>query len=527
MCDPRHLQREKVQIKLVPSGKSLEVQRNAPLQEVLFGEGAEFPCGGKGKCKRCRVRVLEGDLPVTSADANAFSTTELRAGWRLACQARAETDLTIELAQWVAQILSDNQRFEFVPEDGLGAAVDLGTTTIVVQLLDLRTGNVLGVRTALNGQARYGADIMSRVDYARSPEGLNVLCGIVREQIGRMIFELATDARAHARDSATESQFNTLRRVVVVGNAVMHHLFCKLDVEPFAHYPFEPNDNGLKCFSASELGWTLDGEPTVMFMPCLGGFVGSDILAGILATELHKSERPAGLIDLGTNGEIVFGTRDRLLCASTAAGPAFEGARISTGMIAATGAISSVSNAHGRFICTVLGGGKPRGICGSGLVDAVAVALDLGLIDRSGRLTKSRVLHLDGPVTLTQKDIRELQLAKSAIAAGLRLLLERWGATTSDVSCLWLAGAFGNYINRVSAHRIGLIPVAVDKVKPAGNTALRGAKLMLLNWTRHADTYLNVQKQVQHVALNQEPEFHEAFVSEMRFPEPASSPERC
>ena len=511
---------ETVRITLVPLGKTLSVKRGEPLQQQLFAHGVEFPCGGRGRCRRCRVRVLKGHLSVTPTDAQRLSQADIDAGWRLACQARAETDLTLELAQWEASILGDDMRFEFTPKEGLGVAIDLGTTTIVAQLLDLQTGNVLGVRSALNSQAQYGSDIMSRVEYAISPGGLDILTQTVRQQTGRLVTDLLRELEARATGSESTPASEALRTVIIVGNTVMHHLFCGISVEPLSHHPFEPCNDGLQRFSASDLGWDVPGRAEVMFLPCLGGFIGSDILAGILATGIHTSDRLVALVDLGTNGEIVMGNRTQLLCASTAAGPAFEGARISMGMLAATGAISAVKNDGGRFQCTVLGDGRPRGICGSGLVDAIAVALDLGLIDHTGRLKSGDSLVLEGQVTINQKDIRELQLAKGAIAAGIRLLLERWNAQSEDLDCLWLAGAFGNYISRASAKRIGLIPFPTEKVKPAGNTALRGAKHVLLGAVENDPEHTMIRQRVLHVPLNEEPRFHEVFVSEMQFPAP-------
>jgi uncharacterized 2Fe-2S/4Fe-4S cluster protein (DUF4445 family) len=299
----------------------------------------------------------------------------------------------------------------------------------------------------------------------------------------------------------------------------MHHLFCGISVEPLSHYPFEAVLPGLQVFDAAELGWSLAGRPAVRFLPCLGSFVGSDILAGLLATRLHQSERVAALIDLGTNGEIVVGNRERLLCASTAAGPAFEGARISMGMRAATGAISEVRVRDSRLECHVVGNVAPRGICGSGLVDTVAAGLELGWISSKGRLANGESLTLAGPVSLNQWDVRELQLAKGAIAAGLRILLEQWGATKEDLSQVFLAGAFGNYINRASARRIGLLDFPVEKVRPSGNTALLGAKLALFSLPEHDGAYPEILASVKHVSLDEDARFQETFVEEMVFPE--------
>jgi uncharacterized 2Fe-2S/4Fe-4S cluster protein (DUF4445 family) len=297
---------------------------------------------------------------------------------------------------------------------------------------------------------------------------------------------------------------------------VMHHLFCGINVQPLSQYPFQPEEDGLKIFSGAELGWPMTGE--VRFLPCLGGFVGSDILAGVLATALNESEALVGLIDLGTNGEIVIGNRHRMLCASTAAGPAFEGARISMGMRAATGAISEVTWEEGQFHCRVLGNAPPRGLCGSGLVDAVAVGLQTGAIQASGRFAAGSSLRLLPPVVLSQKDVRELQLAKGAIAAGLRILLQQWGAEPEELTRLYLAGAFGNYISRASARRIGLLQFPPDKVDPAGNTALRGAKLALFGLPAENGSYTALRRRVQHVSLDEHELFQDIFVEEMAFP---------
>ena len=501
-----------MRIQLQPLGTTLTLPRGTPLQDVLFAQGVEFPCGGRGRCKGCRVKVLAGALPVTADDARLLNARELGEGWRLSCQATAERDLSLDLAQWETTILADNSPFDFTPRDGLGVAIDLGTTTVVGQLLALRTGQVHAVRTALNAQARHGADIMSRIDHAVHQGGSRMLEQLIREQIGTLVGDLLATA------SATPEE---LRDVVLVGNTAMHHLFCGLDITPLSAHPFEPATDQVQLFTAKELGWqgpAISPDITVRFLPGLGSFVGSDLLAGILATRMHEDPALTVLVDLGTNGEIVVGNRDRRLCASTAAGPAFEGARISCGMRAATGAISEVTVAEGRLKCHVIGHAAARGICGSGLVDAVACALDLGLVRPDGKLANGSVLPLAPSVSLLQADIRELQFAKGAIAAGIRVLLQQWGATPADVQRVWLACAVGHYINRASARRIGLIDFPPVKVFPAGNTALLGAKLALFNLPTEGGAYAAIRSRTQHVPLNEDPQFMDIYVEEMSFP---------
>jgi uncharacterized 2Fe-2S/4Fe-4S cluster protein (DUF4445 family) len=493
---------------LLPLGKVLTVEKGTSLQDVLFAHGVEFPCGGRGLCKGCRIKVLGGALPITPEDEAKLSAADIADGWRLACRGKADSDLRLDLAQWEATILSDDSVLQITPKEGLGVAIDLGTTTIVAQLVDMRTGHVLGVRAALNAQAQHGADIMSRVEFAVAEAGHGKLVDLIRNQIGGLIVELL--------EASGSSE--AIRSVVVVGNTVMHHLFCDISVEPLSHFPFEPSTPGLQVFESKALGWELPANPKAHFLPCFGGFVGSDILAGVLATRQQESDRLTVLIDLGTNGEIVVGNKDRMLCASTAAGPAFEGARISMGMRAATGAISEVHIRDGSLRCHVIGNATPRGICGSGLVDAVAASLDLGWIASTGRLLSRTSVDLASPVSLNQWDVRELQLAKGAIAAGIRILLEQWGAAREDVATVYLAGAFGNYINQASAKRIGLLDFPSEKIHAAGNTALLGAKLALFELDGHGGAYPEVLAKVRHVSLHEDEKFQQTYVDEMMFP---------
>jgi uncharacterized 2Fe-2S/4Fe-4S cluster protein (DUF4445 family) len=509
-------------LRLSPAGVELRAPRGTRLQDLLFAQGVEFPCGGRGRCKGCRVRVLRGDLGVTSEEQRLLAADELRAGWRLACRHALQGDLELELAQWEMRILGDESHFAFTPQEGWGIAVDLGTTTLAAQLLDLQTGHVLAVETALNAQARHGADIMSRLEFALR-HGQGELERLIREQLGNIVHRLLTSARARisaGQQADPDSAFREppLKRVVLVGNTVMHHLFCGLPVEPLAVFPFEPKDPGRKQFAPGQLGWALPEKTVVEFLPCIGGFVGSDILAGVVATGLHETDALAALMDLGTNGEVVVGNRHRILCASTAAGPAFEGARISMGMRAATGAICAVEVQDNFLHCRVIGGGEPRGLCGSGLVDAVAAGLELEWIHPGGRMANRTELPLAGPVVLRAADVRELQLAKGAIAAGLRILTLRLGARLEDLTVLHLAGAFGNYINRASARRIGLLRVPLERIRPAGNTALLGAKRALFE---DAAAWDALARRIEHVGLHEDPRFQDIFAEEMRFPETA------
>jgi len=457
------------------------------LADQLFQAGVEFPCGGESACGGCKVRVLEGEVPVTPAMREALSEQEIRGGWRLACCASATGRVAIEVAQWSLGVLTDEAPVPVEPRTGLGAAIDLGTTTLVVQIVDLAIGDVVRVESALNPQARYGADVMSRLQYdLRQPGQLGRL---IREELGRMLGG------------------EPLREVLVAGNTAMHHLFCALDVEPLTRAPFLSPTLGGYRFAASELGWPGPAE----FLPCLGGFVGSDLLCGIVATHLDEQAQPRALFDIGTNGEVVVGSAQGIRCASTADGPAFEGGRIGAGMRAGTGAIDSVRVRGGGVDCHVIGGGAARGICGSGLVDAAACGVELGLVGANGRLRNAdRRLPLADGIALAQSDVRELQLAKGAMAAGLRML------AGGGVEKLCLAGAFGNYIRQASARAIGLLPEGLP-VEPVGNSSLRGARMLLLAPSTRASRVRKIGALARHVELAADSDFQYLYAEMMAF----------
>lgn len=484
-----------MRVDLLPLGAGFDLEHGASLETSLAGYGVEFPCGGTGTCRGCRVRVLAGSIPITPEMEDAFTPAELAAGWRLACRSRAETPLVLEVEQWTMPVLADESTVLHEPAVGVAIAIDLGTTTLVVQSIDLATAEVLAVETALNPQAVHGADVMSRVEYALGG-GAAQLAASIRAALGDLI------AKLPRRES--------VRQVMLAGNTAMHHLFCAIDVAPLAAVPFRPVNDGEQIFTAHELGWDLPPDAIVRFLPCLGGFVGSDLLAGIIATGIAAGTSLRALIDLGTNGEIVLGNCERILCASTAAGPAFEAGRIRMGMRAATGAISHIAVRNGALECRTIGGVAPRGICGSGLVDAVAAGLELGAIQPNGRLRGE--FKLAGPVGITQSDIRELQLAKGAIAAGLRILAGRWGAALDQIDAVYLAGAFGNYVSVESARRIGLLELDAARIVPCGNTSLRGIKMALLRPSRREQWIAGIASRTEHIGLASDARFQDTFV---------------
>jgi len=479
----------------------LSVAWGSSLIDVLHEFGVEFPCGGKGICGKCKVKILQGEIPLDSVHRDRLQELGLPGDWRLACMSHVEDDLTLEVGQYEAMIQADESLFPFEPGEGYGVAVDLGTTTLVAQLMDLSSAKVVAVETGLNPQRRWGSDLISRLEAALAGHR-EELTRMIREEVGKMLLKLVSGRNI------------PVDRVVIVGNSVMHHMFSGSDIRPLSFFPFESTDLGIKHFTARELDWTIACK-NISFYPCIGSFVGSDILAGIYATGMWQRKEVSVLVDLGTNGEIVAGNCDRLLCASTAAGPAFEGARISSGMLATTGAISSVGLEGSDLISRVIGNVPAAGICGSGLIDAVAVLLEKAELGDFGEiLSGSPEISLVDNVSLTARDIQEFQLAKAAIATGLDIILRKLGVMAGEVDLACIAGAFGNYINLENMVRTGMMEFSPDRFRKLGNTALMGAKMFLFSGEGATESILALTR---HVNLESEPDFQDIFVKNLTF----------
>ena len=493
---------KKHSISLQPLGKKIQVNEKTPLIDVLHEFGIEFPCGGKGTCGKCKVKLLEGEIEISDIHKQKLSALQLSDEWRLACYSQCTSDITLEIEQFNHLILADESDFDFVPQIGFGIAVDLGTTTLVAQLVDLSTSKVLAVETMLNPQVKFGADLISRVQACLDGNAAEMTRQI-RRAIGNMIELLLKKHNVE------------IQRIYMVGNTVMQLIFSNCDLTPLAQYPFHTDNLGQKEFDAIELGWNFHIVEKVRFYPSIGSFVGSDILAGIAATGLYQNENSTALIDLGTNGEIVVGNKHQIVCASTAAGPAFEGTNISMGMRAVTGAISSVELIDTNLSACVIGNVAPRGICGSALVDAIAIFRKLDLIGMFGEINSGAdTLSLIGNVYLTQKDINEFQLAKAAIAAGLEILCNSLSIQLPDIKNIYIAGGFGNYINIKHLVETGMIELPEKTIHKMGNTALIGAKMFLF---MNEDIVVEILSKIRHINLESDPDFQNIYVDKMLF----------
>ncbi|SHG85670.1 Uncharacterized 2Fe-2 and 4Fe-4S clusters-containing protein, contains DUF4445 domain [Jatrophihabitans endophyticus] len=601
----------RVALTLLPAERTVRVPPGVTVFDGASWNGVaiDSTCGGHGTCKKCKVRITSGSVPVSRLDARAFTAEQLRDGWRLACLAQATGDLTVDVPPLltrpkaatvgvgrqvilrpavqkryveldeptladqrtdldrvlaavddldltadlyairrlprvlresdyrVTAVVVDETLVDVEPGDTrerlFGIAYDLGTTTVVATLLDLGTGTPAAVASQLNKQQPFGGDVITRISATMlDPAALGRLTSAAHETLAELAAEVCAEAGVDPRE---------VYEVALAGNATMTALALGVDPEPLGVAPFVMSCAVPPVVPAAELGLALHPGARVTIFPALGAYVGGDIVAGVLATGMDRDKRLRLFVDVGTNCEIVLGDGERIVSTAAPAGPAFEGGAIRCGMRAADGAIETVrvDPAEGAVTLGVIGDVAAAGLCGSGLVDAVAELVKAGLLDASGRfvtdeaaaaatprlaerLTKigdERVFMLSETVYLSQRDVRELQFAKAAIATGWSLLLEEFGAAPGDVAQVLLAGSFGSYLSPAAAIRIGLVPkLPVLRIVSAGNVAGEGAKMALLS-RREREGALALREEVRYLELSDRADFNDKFVDQLAFPQ--------
>lgn len=566
--------RENIEIEMEDGASVLEA-------EIRAGLRPDAPCGGLGKCgkclvkingevvKACQVRISEGETCVVETLDRAGSEKiltdgfnrevvfepglrmvqvelekarpgEKRSDWQRLLDELAEMDSDVEPERmevdlklagelygmrrdsddWYV-IYSGRRILEMRKQAGRRclAAFDIGTTTIAGYLLDSEDGRMLAVESRMNPQAQYGADVIMRANYALE-HGTDVLSRCIREAVNEMLGVLTGDAGISRQD---------IFQVCIVGNTCMHHLFLGISPASLVHAPYTPAVSERLVLNAGDYGLNVQRKAELIMLPDIAGYVGADTCGCLLALRQDQKDEISLMIDIGTNGEMVLGNRNRLVTCSTAAGPAFEGAKIECGMRGAAGAVDHVKYENGKWDYTTVGNQPAVGLCGSGLIDLVAGLLDAGMLDENGALSsgqeKQGVFMLvpleqagnERGVYLTQKDIGEVQLAKAAIAAGIQMLMKRLGITEEEICSVYIAGAFGNYMDPVSAGKIGLLPAAlVKKVKPVGNAAGEGAKIALVNEREMLEMDELVGK-IDFVELAASGDFQDYFIDELGF----------
>lgn len=515
-----------------PEGRQISVHQGATLVEAAGQAGIILNtfCGGRGTCKKCLVRLEPDGREV------------------LACQYRIDSDLTVTIPPGSRftehRILSDGlePQTEITPDiykkyiggkstaPIFGVAVDIGTTTLVARLIDMRTGICRVTQSSINPQTQFGDDVVSRISYADSDEKLAELHKIIINGIKELIDKLCKEAGIDS---------NQIYEMCIVGNTTMNHIFLKLPVAGLGQAPYKAYSLEARDLSSSETGLRINPEGNIHTVENIAGFVGADTVAVAIAAEIESADEMTLIIDIGTNGELLLGTKDKLYAASCAAGPAFEGARITCGSRAADGAVEAVVINDSDIDLDVIGNSRPVSICGSGLIDAVSVMLNLGIIDSTGRFAEpdnlrdklpspilSRLkqrqqgrpaFYLTENVFLTQRDIRQVQLAKAAVRAGTKILQRKLGIEDMELKHILLAGAFGNYIRKESALRIGLLPdVPLDRIRFIGNAAASGAQMALIS-RKSRDKARELARKIEYIEIAHEIDFTDIYTDSMSF----------
>ncbi len=484
-------------LKIWQNGVSKEVDFDAPvlLQTVLTDSGysVDNPCGGRGICGKCAVKL--------SGAVSQPNPAEQKAGTRLSCQAMLLGDAQVWLADTQEnriEVSGDALTTENPMGDGIGGALDIGTTTMVLKLYDLKSGKMLSTAARMNPQRSIAADVMGRIGAALEGKG---------ELLKTQIQDAIAQMRAEACDLAGIAE-NAVEVMVIAGNTTMLYLLTGRNPECLSHAPFEADT--LYGEEAQLLGMR------VYYPRCMNAFVGADITCAVLASGMHQSAETSLLCDIGTNGEIALWKEGNLYVTSTAAGPAFEGAGISCGCGSVNGAIDRVWVEDDMVCAHTIGDAPAVGICGSGLIDAIAAFLQTEQIDETGASDEDFLPLKDG-VGLLPQDVRAVQLAKAAIAAGIQTLLETAEVDLEEIQTLYIAGGFGSHLNVASAAAIGLIPAAIqDRVKVIGNASLTGASAMLLN-QRQKESGQALAMSAKHVNLGGNPRFNQNYMEQMLF----------
>lgn len=509
--------------------------------------GIETPCGGKGTCGKCKVTVTKPYYKdVLACRTRICDGMEIIVGRKESTGTKEDSMVVLTNGGNVSEKFNEHVNRNVVLKEetvnesekvesnaGTLAACDIGTTTVVCYLIDKETGQIISTRSSANPQRSFGADVLSRIEAAgrieaSSEPGLKIMQTQIVSLLNGFISEMLTECGR-----------TKVSRFSVAGNTVMCHLLMGISPEKLGKAPFMPDEYFGREFNPLDIG--IENCQTMIIFPAVSGFVGGDITAGMMET-VNRNELTLYL-DIGTNGEMALGKGDRYVCCATAAGPAFEGAQIELGMPASKGAVDKVWLEGRRIKYSVIGNDRPVGLCGSGLIDALAVLLKAGIIDENGTILSGQELpilfrsyvfvveaedaaqstetslavHIAPGVYITQEDIRKLQLAKGAIAAGIEVLFKEYGCMPCNIDVLTFAGGFGNYIDKASAAAIGLFPQELlDKAKEVGNAAGNGAVSAALSqeaWERA----LEISGDMRYIELASYPHFDEMYVEHMNF----------
>lgn len=516
-CDGSEKCVEKSKIKVIKCQTGSNLLKVLQEHEIFL----PAPCGGKGSCGKCKILVTKGDLSVTAEDKRVLSLEEIKSGMRLACKAVVHSDVTVCVSHASEneftvlgsgiESLKENVSSQ---ESFYGVAIDIGTTTIAMSLVGLSEGQVIDTYTCINRQRSFGADVITRIQAANNGSGER-LRELIREDIlGGIKHLLTTNDIAYAK----------MQKVSIAANTTMLHLLRGYSCEGLGTHPFTPVTLAQETLSFREVfGEDIPAEVTLL--PGISVFVGADIVAGLYQENFYQKNTGTMFIDLGTNGEMALRTKDGIFVTSVAAGPALEGGNIKWGMGSIPGAISQVTIRQGKPKIRTIGEKMPEGICGTGVLEAVAELFNAEIMDETGKLAEPYFYSgyplaknsLGEDIALTQQDIREIQMAKGAIRAGIEVLLLRAGISYEEVEEICLAGGFGYYLNVEKAQTIGIFPNEFSgRIKASGNTALKGA----IRFLTHPEDVKSLQiliEKSEEISIAETSEFQELYLKYMGF----------
>jgi len=489
----------KIKIVTPENIRIIESDTSHSLLDILRINGYNIyaPCGGKGTCGKCRVKIKdEGEIIA----CRYYPVKDIE----VILPGKEEANILVHQTEFLEDIPLKINTSGYLSSKPFGVAIDIGTTTVVLYFLNLLNDEIEKISSFLNPQKQYGADVITRINYCQEHEdGLSELQMSI---IGAINYEL--DAFRIKKELISPN----FEKIIIVGNTTMLHIILGVEPLSIALAPFKPKFIEKQVKKGHSTGLTINADAEVITLPCISAFVGADIVAGLAA--LKVPQKNYIFLDIGTNGEIALVKGEKIFTCATAAGPAFEGANISCGIGAVSGAISVFSN-PGKY--QVIGNSKPLGICGSGIVDIIAYLLVNDLIDETGLLKEPFIISAEKNIQIVQQDIREIQLAKSAIYSGIKILLNLAGLSFIDIDALYLAGGFGNYINIKSAIQIGLLPFQLrDKIYPVGNSAGIGA-LQYLKSDDFDEKIDKILKNTQYIELSNVDEFIMEFALNMNF----------
>ncbi len=490
-----------IKIKIITSGNTgiIESDSGHTLLDILRKNGYEIyaPCGGKGTCGKCRVKIKDDGEIIACMYYPVKDIAVLLPG-------EEEANILVYQTEYLEDMLFKINPSGYRSSKPFGIAIDIGTTTVVLYFLNLLNGEIEKISSFLNPQKQYGADVITRINFCQEHEdGLSELQESI---ISALNYELDT---FKIKNELISPDFE---QIVIAGNTTMLHIILGEDPLSIALAPFKPKFIEKQVRKGNSTGLNINIDAEVVTLPCISAFVGADIVAGLAA--LKVPQKNYLFLDIGTNGEIALVKGEKIFTCATAAGPAFEGANLSCGMGAVNGAISGFKSQNDY---QVIGNSESRGICGSGIVDIAAYLIMNDFVDETGLLKETFVIHSENTIQVTQQDIREIQLSKSAIYSGIKILINMAGLSFSDIYALYLAGGFGNYININSAIQIGLLPYELgNKIYPVGNSAVIGA-LQYLKSDEFSEKIDKILHRSQYIELSDIEEFTMEFALNMDF----------